>query len=130
MIVSLSLRTMWTKSRILLIVAVLAGGMLLSLRWAVAAPTADYTVTKTDDTNDGACDVSDCSLREAIIAANNNPGAETIALPAGTYVLTRTGTGEDLASTGDLDIRDDLTIDGDDPNTTIIDADNIDRVFH
>lgn len=36
-----------------------------------------YTVSKVADTNDGTCD-SDCSLREAITAANANAGADTI----------------------------------------------------
>lgn len=36
-----------------------------------------YVVTKTADTNDGACD-ADCSLREAIITANTNAGADVI----------------------------------------------------
>ena len=35
-------------------------------------------MTKTADTNDGSCN-ADCSLREAIVAANANPGADTIA---------------------------------------------------
>lgn len=34
-------------------------------------------VTKTADTDDGACD-ADCSLREALAVANTDPGAETI----------------------------------------------------
>ncbi len=38
---------------------------------------ATYTVTKTEDTNDGVCD-ADCSLREAIAAANANAGHDTI----------------------------------------------------
>ena len=37
-----------------------------------------FTVTKTADTNDGVCGF-DCSLREAITAANASPGADTIA---------------------------------------------------
>ena len=37
----------------------------------------DYTVTKTADTNDGTCD-ADCSLREAIAAANANTGADRV----------------------------------------------------
>lgn len=44
--------------------AVLAAGL------ASPAQAADFTVTKTEDTNDGACD-SDCSLREAIKATND-----------------------------------------------------------
>ncbi len=38
---------------------------------------ATFTVTKTADTNDGTCD-ADCSLREAIVAANAAAGADTI----------------------------------------------------
>ena len=37
---------------------------------AVETGAAFFTVTKTDDTNDGACD-ADCSLREAVNAANS-----------------------------------------------------------
>jgi CSLREA domain-containing protein len=42
------------------------------------AAALTLTVTKTADTNDGACD-ADCSLREAIVAANAAAGADTIA---------------------------------------------------
>lgn len=38
---------------------------------------ANFVVTKTADTNDGLCD-ADCSLREAIVAANAAPGADRI----------------------------------------------------
>lgn len=41
------------------------------------AVSTSFKVTKTADTNDGACD-ADCSLREAITAANANPAADTI----------------------------------------------------
>lgn len=37
---------------------------------ASTAKATSYTVTKTADTNDGSCSSSDCSLREAIVAAN------------------------------------------------------------
>ena len=46
-----------------------------------------FTVTKTADTNDGTCD-ADCSLREAIIAANTNPGQDTIAFSIGSGAKT------------------------------------------
>jgi CSLREA domain-containing protein len=44
-------------------------------------------VTKTGDSDDGICD-ADCSLREAIAAADANPGPDDIHVPAGTYRLT------------------------------------------
>jgi CSLREA domain-containing protein len=62
-----------------------------------------FIVTKAEDTNDGTCD-SDCSLREAIRAANANPSANTIILDGITYNLTISGADEDAAATGDLDI--------------------------
>lgn len=77
-----------------------------------SAPTAVFGVSKTADTNDGSCD-SDCSLREAIVAANANAGADSILITSGDYRLTRTNTGgvnEDNAATGDLDINDDLAL--------------------
>src|SRR5215216_4717200 len=105
--------------------------LIAMLAWAAgaapAAYAATYSVTKTADTAVGACD-SDCSLREAIIAANAAPGADTITLPAGTFTLTRAGAGEDAAATGDLDIAGDLTIAGKGAGTTIIDGGGIDRV--
>ncbi|MCA9197742.1 MAG: DUF4347 domain-containing protein, partial [Planctomycetales bacterium] len=70
------------------------------------------------------------SLREAIIQANANADADEIRLTvAGTYILTLTGELEDLAATGDLDILNDLTIVGLDANSTIVDANHLDRVF-
>ncbi len=88
------------------------------------ARAASFTVTKTADTNDGACN-GDCSLREAITAANASAGADTITLPAGTYQLTLAnggGANEDSNATGDLDINDSLTINGAGSGFTIIQA--------
>jgi CSLREA domain-containing protein len=86
-----------------------------------------YDVTKTSDTNDGVCDASDCSLREAIDNANACAGAQTINLPAGGYILTLSGAGEDANATGDLDITDELTILG--SGAPSISGDNADRVI-
>jgi CSLREA domain-containing protein len=108
----------------------LSTGALLVALAAAAAPAraAVYTVTKTADTADGACN-SDCSLREAILAANANHGADFILLPAGTYTLTLAGAGEDQGATGDLDIRDDVAIVGASAASTILDGGQLDRVL-
>lgn len=83
----------------------------LALLPLIPAQAAVFTVSKTADTADGSCD-GDCSLREAVIAANARAGFDAILLEAGTYRLTLNGAGEDLGATGDLDISDELTIVG------------------
>jgi len=94
----------------------------LAVAWGAApAQAATFTVTKTTDTADGTCN-ADCSLREAIIAANAAAGADTITVPAGTYTLTIAGTGEDAAADGDLDLTDDVTVTGAGAGTTTIDG--------
>ncbi len=91
-----------------------------------------YNVTRTDDTFDGACNVGDCSLRDAIEAANAATGdnAGAVIVPAGTYVLSLAGSGETANMTGDLDIRNDMGIYGAGMGQTIIDANSIDRVIN
>jgi CSLREA domain-containing protein len=97
---------------------------------------ASITVTTTDDelNADG-----DCSLREAIQAANTDTaidacpagsGLDTIIVPAGTYLLS-ISVFEDAPEydnqQGDLDIGSDVTIEGDGAATTIIDGAGLDR---
>lgn len=57
---------------------------------ATAAPAgaATFTVTVTEDSDDGVCDTH-CSLREAVAAANATPELDTISLPAdATFEIT------------------------------------------
>ena len=80
-----------------------------------------YTVTRSDDPAPNGCLVGDCSLREAIIDSNANPGADTIVFNAGvnpTLTISSGGTFENAAASGDLDIEDSLTITGN--NQTVI----------
>ncbi|HEV7785869.1 MAG TPA: choice-of-anchor Q domain-containing protein, partial [Thermoanaerobaculia bacterium] len=93
-----------------------------------AAHAAVYIPTKTTDSA-GTCTPQDCSLREAVLAANQNPGEDVILLHAGTYTLTIPGTNEDLGATGDLDVEDNLVLLGDGAATTIIDGGGLDRIF-
>jgi 6-phosphogluconolactonase (cycloisomerase 2 family) len=69
------------------------------------------------------------SLRAAIMEANAAPGSDTIMLGGGIFNLSLEGTDEDGAATGDLDITNDLIIQGQSPHTTTIDARHVDRVF-
>jgi CSLREA domain-containing protein len=80
-----------------------------------------------------------CSLREAIQAANTDSavdgcaagsGADTIVLAAGTYTLSIVGRDENASASGDLDITSNLTVNGGAATSTIIDGAGLDRVFH
>ncbi len=126
---------MYARPIRLFLFAVLLASFAFASQPTPPAYAATFAVTKTGDSNDGACN-ADCSLREAITAANASAGADTINLPAGTYTLTIAGTREESNATGDLDITDDLTISGQgtDASATIVQAgtnstNGIDRVF-
>jgi CSLREA domain-containing protein len=101
----------------------------------VSAGATEFVVTKTADTFDGTCD-DDCSLREAVLAANSGPG-HVITIPAGTYRLTREPMPADPenGTTGSLFVNRPVTINGAGKDKTIIDArpsdgeDGIDRVL-
>jgi CSLREA domain-containing protein len=54
------------------------GGLNTAVMWIVNAEAPPLIVNTTDDVDDGACTASHCSLREAILAANTNAGAETV----------------------------------------------------
>lgn len=119
---------------------ILAAALVVGLGWAVTpalvARAATITVTTTVDENntDG-----DCSLREAIIAANDNratdactagsaSGVDTVIVPAGDYLFLIPEAGDD-AETGDLDLTDDISIVGAGRAATVIHANGLDRVF-
>ena len=87
------------------------------------------TVTTLVDENDGGAAGTGWALRDAILYANSHAGDDTVSLPAGTYTLSITGRSEDNGLTGDLDITQDLTIQGAGADTTIINAGSIDRVL-
>ena len=113
----------------------LAGVLVGLLASMVAAPAMageppPFNVTKTADTADGSCTPQDCSLREAIIAANATTDFNVIEVPAGRYVLAIGGTGEQASATGDLDILNGVVIHGAGARKTIIDGGGIDRVLH
>ena len=115
--------------------------------WSSTFFSGTFTATKksasltfiVDDTGDvvdaipgnGACATAGgaCTLRAAIQEANALGSVITIIVPAGTYTLTRTGSGEESAATGDLDITRDLFIQGAGAATTIVAQSTSDRVF-
>ena len=101
--------------------------LVLSCLAALPSAAAVYVPTKTADTADGACD-ADCSLREAVIAANLHPGDDVILLHEGTYLLSIVGD-DATAAAGDLDVTGNLTLIGDGPAETVVDAGGVDRIF-
>ncbi|MBI3663337.1 MAG: PxKF domain-containing protein [Acidobacteria bacterium] len=111
-------------------------GVIAFLAQGQATHAATITVNTTaDELNSN----GNCSLREAIHAANTDAavdacsagsGADTIVLPAGIYTLSIAGADEDANASGDLDITSDLTIIGAGAATTNIDGAALDRVFH
>ena len=73
---------------------------LASLVLLAAAPVAadTYQVDRTDDTIHSQCDpytYPDCSLRGAIIKANNHAGDDTVVLGSHTYTLSIFGRDEE-----------------------------------
>ena len=94
---------------------------------------------------DGVCDSDlevpgeQCTLRAAVQHANVTDGADTIEVPAGTYILSipinnrLTGAGGggpvDSGANGDLDITTDMTIVGEGALATVVDANAIDRAI-
>jgi CSLREA domain-containing protein len=90
------------------------------------------------DTGDGLCltAAGTCTLRAAIMQANTISGQGTeIILPAGTYTLTRPAAGANGPDSGDLNLTTPANGDpaialiGAGAATTIIDANELDRVF-
>ena len=100
---------------------------LLTLAGGVANATTFQVTQLTDD--NGPCD-ADCSIREAILAANALPGRDLILVPAGTHVLTIPGPELGIvALVGDLDIVETVEIRGVPGGATVIQAAMGDRVL-
>ncbi|MEJ7875757.1 MAG: choice-of-anchor Q domain-containing protein [Solirubrobacterales bacterium] len=100
---------------------------------AMAAPALakTYEVTRTDDPVPGPCKASDCSLREAISAANAHGGADTVSLRGGKiYSIEIPGANEDANTTGDLDVGPGgLTITRSGRGWATVDGEGLDRVL-
>jgi CSLREA domain-containing protein len=88
--------------------------------------SATYTVTKIADTNDGRCE-EDCSLREAIVAANATADNDTIEFSPAVFnsqrLITLSGTDLIITSNGTL------TINGTGTALLTVSGGNASRVF-
>ncbi|HEV7682165.1 MAG TPA: choice-of-anchor Q domain-containing protein [Pyrinomonadaceae bacterium] len=118
----------------------LLASLYLGLAAITGAQANTITVNGTGDTraNDGVC-----TIREAIINANNNAatwadcaagfGADVIKLPAGTITISipnapSSFSAEEFNVKGDLDLTSSITIDGN-PGGTTINGGALDRIF-
>jgi CSLREA domain-containing protein len=127
------------RLRLVLLASLLFQLTLLSaLLFAAPPPVRAATIINVNTATDELNNDGDCSLREAIIAANSDAavdtcpagsGADTVNVPAGNYVLTLAGSGEDAAATGDLDLHQDVTLVGAGSALTIIDGNAQDRIW-
>ena len=89
-----------------------------------------YKPNKTSDHAPGSCSKSDCTLREAITAANSHGGADKLVLRGGKrYKLAITPQGANDNATGDLNVLGDLTITHSGRRAATVDARGTDRVF-
>jgi CSLREA domain-containing protein len=110
--------------------------LILTEAFDVAKSVPAASIINVNSTHDELNNDGNCSLREAIKAANLDlpvdacpAGSEsdTIVIPAGLYSLAIGGRNEDAAGTGDLDISGTVTIVGIGQPT--IDGNQLDRVF-
>lgn len=102
------------------------------------AQASTFTVNTTLDEQDaypgdGICETTpgngSCSLRAAVQESNALPNTDVIVLPAGVYTLTLAGILEDQARFGDLDILNDLSLEGAGAGVTVVDGNQLDRVI-
>ena len=125
-----------TVSRLTLpMILLLTAGLLAT---AVLIPAARAETIAVNTTDDEVNADGDCSLREAVLAANGDVavdacsagnGEDVISLPPGLYALTAGGAGEDNGQTGDLDLTADVSINGAGMGNTIVDGNGGDRIF-
>lgn len=111
---------------------------LRSVPWQPRLQSAPGTVIRVTTREDELLNDGDCSLREAIEAANTDLafdacpagyGQDTVVVPKGTYRLSIPGANEDENQTGDLDMLDDLVLVGEGAGRTILDGGRLDRIL-
>lgn len=108
----------------------LAASVAASLAVAGGASARTFEVNRVADPVPDGCTRAECTLREAILAANARPGADEVVVRSGRrYQLQVTGGGEDLGATGDLDVTDLLVLRADARRRAAIDANGLDRVL-
>lgn len=104
----------------------------IALLPAASAGADTFRVNTRADHAPGSCTQSDCTLREAVRAANAEAGGDLIKLKGARkpYRLTRSGDEEDQAKKGDLDLGNEpLEIKGASASRSVIEQTERDRVI-
>jgi len=100
-------------------------GMVVASALTSGVHAATFNVTRTDDPVPDGCTVNDCSLREAVIAADQTITKDFIVLPAGTHLIDLSGS-DSSENVGDLDISTDMEFVG---APSAIDGQNLGRIM-
>jgi hypothetical protein len=112
-------------------IAVPALAIAAVLALASAALAHTYTPTRFDDPAPNGCKPHNCSLREAIIEANHQPGGDKVVLAGGkTYNLSIPPNLMDDETNGDLNLTDSVKLTSSNQKLATIDAGNMDDVIH
>lgn len=107
----------------------IASGSLIAISSSASATT--FKVTVQDDPAPDGCTQQHCSLREAVLAANEADGPDVIKLPVGGFQLhNSSGDDDDAAAVDDLDITEGVTIDGAGMGRTVVKGTPGVRAFH
>ena len=99
----------------------------LALGYSQAAADT-FKPTRFDDPAPNGCHRHNCSLREAILAADHDPNHSTVILGKGTYKI-QIPPGSPEEKTGDFDVFRPVTIRGKGPSETSVSGQHLDRVF-
>jgi hypothetical protein len=84
------------------------------------AAAESFKPTRFDDPKPGKCKPDDCSLREAVIAANKHVGVDVVKLGRGSYKLEIPEASPDTPKTGDLDVIGPGTVKGKSARATVV----------
>jgi CSLREA domain-containing protein len=115
--------------------AMMLAGIAIGALSPSPAAGVEFQVNTTEDLydadpGDGVCADGEgrCTLRAAVEEASALPGPDRILLPPGVYTL-QFPVVEDMGFAGDLDVRDDLSVEGAGADVTIVDGSLVEGIF-
>ena len=90
--------------------------------FAPGAEAANFTVNSLNDPGSGTCDATECTLREAIDAANANPDADVVTFASGL-------SGSITLTAGDIEITSDVEVQGPGADQLSVNGNATSRIF-